>query len=76
MEGIDRDSTIDALRAKPAMLAAGMQDRAILPALAIANFRAMWPEAPVVELPEAGHYVREDAPQALVALIRQFAQTT
>lgn len=76
MEGIGLDGGIDALRAKPAMLAEGVQDHAILPALAIANFRAMWPEAPVVELPGAGHYVQEDAPQALVALIRQFVQTT
>jgi cis-3-alkyl-4-acyloxetan-2-one decarboxylase len=36
----------------------------------------MWPDAPVVELPGAGHYVQEDVPYTLVALIRQFVQST
>lgn len=67
---------LDTLRAKPAMLAEGLEDRAILPALAIANFRALWPHAPVVELPGVGHYCQEDAPQTLVALLRQFVQTS
>lgn len=75
-EGLARDGALDALRATPAMLAEGLQDRAILPPLAVASFRAVWPTAPVVELPDAGHFVQEDAPATLVALLRQFVQST
>lgn len=74
-EGITEHG-LDAVRAKPAMLAEGLEDRAILPALAVANFRALWPHGPVVELPGVGHYCQEDAPQTLVALLRQFVQTS
>jgi haloalkane dehalogenase len=67
---------LDALEAKPAMLAEGMHDHAIPPATAIADFRALWPSAPVVELPNAGHFCQEDAPETLVALIEAFVQST
>ena len=63
-----------ALRAKPAMLAYGMEDRAIQPDYAIADFEALFPDAPVVRLPGVGHYCQEDAPEVLVALIEQFMQ--
>ena len=65
---------VDALRSKPAMLAEGMKDHAIPPETAIADFRGLWPDGPVVELPHAGHFCQEDAPELLVALIRQFLQ--
>jgi cis-3-alkyl-4-acyloxetan-2-one decarboxylase len=67
---------VDALKSKPAMLAEGMKDHAILPERAIVDFTALWPEGPVVELPNAGHFCQEDAPQTLVALIQQFLQMT
>jgi len=66
---------VDALRAKPAMLAEGLADHAIPPALAIADFEALWPGRPVVRLPGVGHFCQEDAPQTLVALIAQFMQS-
>ena len=65
---------LDALKSKPAMLAEGMKDHAIPPETAIADFRALWPDGPVVELPNAGHFCQEDAPETLVALIQQFVQ--
>lgn len=67
---------LDALRAKPAMLAEGLCDHAIPPALAIADFEALWPGRPVVRLPGVGHFCQEDAPEMLVALIEQFVQST
>ena len=67
---------VDALKSKPAMLAEGMCDKAIPPALAIADFRALWPEGPVVEMPGAGHFCQEDVPDTLVALLLQFIQST
>jgi haloalkane dehalogenase len=67
---------VDALKSKPAMLAVGMKDHAVPPQTAIADFRALWPEGPVVELPNAGHFCQEDAHETLVALIQQFVQMT
>jgi haloalkane dehalogenase len=67
---------VDALKSKPAMLAEGMQDHAIPPERAIADFKRIWPDGPVVELPGAGHFCQEDAPETLVALIQQFLQMT
>jgi len=75
-QGVADAGGLDGLRAIPAVLAEGMRDRAIPPAVAIANFRAVWPGGPVVELPGAGHFCQEDAPEALVAVIRQHVQTT
>ncbi|MDH3707329.1 MAG: alpha/beta fold hydrolase, partial [Acidimicrobiia bacterium] len=65
---------VPALAAKPAMLVEGMADHAIPPARAIADFRALWPDAPVVELPGVGHFCQEDAPWVLVSNIGQFIQ--
>jgi pimeloyl-ACP methyl ester carboxylesterase len=66
---------IDAVKAKPAMLACGLEDRGIDPDYAMADFRALFPKAPVVELPGVGHFCQEDAPEVLVAMIEQFMQT-
>lgn len=73
---LDGRPMLDKLRSKPAMLAEGMRDRAILPEVAIADFRALFPAAPIVELPHAGHFCQEDAPETLVALLQQFIQST
>jgi len=67
---------VEALKAKPAMLAEGMRDHAIPPETAIADFKGLWPDGPVVELPGAGHFCQEDEPATLVALIQQFVQLT
>jgi pimeloyl-ACP methyl ester carboxylesterase len=65
---------VPALRSKPAVLYEGMEDRAIPPATAIADFRALWPDAPVVQLPGVGHFCQEDAPDVLAAGIDHFIQ--
>ena len=62
------------LVSKPAILIEGMEDKAIPAARAIADFRALWPHAPVIELPGVGHFCQEDAPGVLVASISQFIQ--
>ena len=59
-------------KAKPAMLIEGMLDRAILPALALADFAGVWPKAPVIEVPTAGHYIQEDAPEIVIPAIQTF----
>ena len=65
---------VEALFGKPAMLAEGMRDQAIPPEVAIEVFRSMFGDRPVVELPRAGHFCQEDAPETLVSLIQQFVQ--
>ena len=42
---------------------------------AIADFEGVWPDRPVVRLPDAGHFCQEDVPDTLVALIDQFVQS-
>ena len=69
-------SGVDALKSKPAMLAEGMKDQAVPPELVLGDFQALWPEGPVIELPNVGHFCQEDAPETLVALIQQFIQMT
>jgi pimeloyl-ACP methyl ester carboxylesterase len=63
---------VPSLRDKPAIMIEGMLDRAIPAALAIADFKGVWPEAPVVEVPSAGHYIQEDAPEVVVPVLQGF----
>ena len=67
---------VNNLKSKPAMLAVGMKDGAIDPEVQFADFKALFPDGPIVRLPNAGHYCQEDAPETLVALIQQFIQMT
>ncbi|HET6234053.1 MAG TPA: alpha/beta fold hydrolase [Acetobacteraceae bacterium] len=61
-----------ALRDKPALLIEGMLDRAIPPALALADFAGLWPKAPVIQVTDAGHYIQEDAPEVVVPALLTF----
>jgi len=65
---------VNALRAKPAMLAEGLCDYAIPPERAIADFEGLWPGREVVRLPGVGHYCQEDVPDTLVELVRRFLE--
>ena len=38
------------------------------------RFKSIWPNGPVVTLPGVGHFVQEDAPETVAALIEQFVQ--
>ncbi|MEU0464848.1 alpha/beta fold hydrolase [Amycolatopsis sp. NPDC006131] len=69
-------SAVATLRAKPAMLVEGMRDTALLPRYVVPAFRAAYPQAPVIELADVGHFPPEDAPEALLALIELFLATT
>jgi len=68
-------SGVAALQSKPAMLVEGLEDHGIPPGRAIADFRALWPDAPVVELPGVGHFCQEDAPDVLAAALDAFVQS-
>ena len=75
IEGL-KMGNLEKLRSKPAMLAEGMLDQAMLPAMVMDDFRRLYPGKPIVEIEDAGHFCQEDAPQTLVALIELFMQMT
>lgn len=68
------DHGLPALATKPAILIEGLDDKAIDPRRAIADFRGVWPDGPVVKLEGVGHFCQEDAPEILVSNISQFLQ--
>ena len=63
---------VPSLRDKPAIMIEGMLDRAIPAALAIADFQGIWPKAPVIQVPGAGHYIQEDAPEVVIPALQTF----
>lgn len=65
---------LEAFRALPAMCVHGEADRAIPVESAVAGFRGLWPDGPVVTLPGVGHFLQEDAPETMAALVAQFLQ--
>ena len=73
IEGI-KEGDLKSLCSKPAVLAYGMQDRAIDPDYAIRDFKALFPKSRVVKLPNAGHYSQEDEPEVLINLIKDVIQ--
>ncbi len=58
------------LGAKPVVLVFGRKDPALGREDVIARWRDQFPGATLVELPDAGHYLQEDAPGDIVAAIR------
>ena len=66
----------ETIRALPAMCVHGDADRALPTDLVVGGFRSLWPDGPVVTLPGVGHFLQEDAPEAVTALIEQFIQLT
>ena len=75
MQGL-KMGNLEKVRSKPAMLAEGMKDKAMPPALVMSDFKRLFPNAPIVQLENAGHFCQEDAPETLVALIEMFIQMT
>ncbi len=61
----------DRLRDTPALLAWGMRDPAFGPAY-LARWREALPHAEVAALPDAGHFVQEEAGDALAAQVVRF----
>ncbi len=61
----------ETLGGKPASLVFGKKDPALASDTVIARWRQEFPDASCVELPDAGHYIQEDDPEACVAAIRE-----
>ena len=57
------------LGAKPALLVWGMRDFAFRPGPSLPRMRAAFPDHVLVELPEAKHFIQEDAPDEVAAAI-------
>ncbi|WP_394825596.1 hypothetical protein [Pendulispora albinea] len=50
----------------------GEDDTALLPRYVVPAFRLGFPDSPVIELPDAGHFTAEDALETLLALLELF----
>jgi haloalkane dehalogenase len=53
------------------VLVFGRKDRALASDGVIARWRQTFPDAVYIDLPDAGHYFQEDAPDAVVDAIKQ-----
>ena len=56
------------LASEPVLLVWGMKDMAFRPKV-LTRMKGVFPDRVVVELPEAKHYIQEDAPEEIVATI-------
>jgi haloalkane dehalogenase len=61
----------DELARRPALLVWGLRDPAFGPAY-LARWRGALPDAEVVEVADAGHFVQEEAPEALATSVLRF----
>ena len=65
---------LEAFTSIPAICIHGEEDRAIPVESAVAGFKGIWPAAPVVTLPGVGHFLQEDAPEAVSSMVEMFLQ--
>jgi pimeloyl-ACP methyl ester carboxylesterase len=76
LKSIRTPEAVAALKQMSAMMIFGEADRALPKDFAIGCFKDLWPDGPVVTLPGVGHFLQEDAPETVSALIEQFVQMT
>jgi haloalkane dehalogenase len=67
----DLERNLQQLTDRPWLLVWGMQDWCFRPSC-LKRFQAINPNADVLQLPDAGHYVLEDAPDQVVAAVQAF----
>jgi cis-3-alkyl-4-acyloxetan-2-one decarboxylase len=63
---------VAAVRSKPAIMIEGMRDKVLLAKYFIPMFEAAFPDAPIHRLENASHFLQEDEPQKIAALIQDF----
>ena len=61
----------EALADKPVVLLFGRKDPALGSDAVVDRWRTQFPDATYVDLPDAGHYIQEDAPDEIVRAIRE-----
>ncbi|MDH3680882.1 MAG: alpha/beta fold hydrolase [Acidimicrobiia bacterium] len=76
LETIEAAGGTEVLASKPAIGIFGEEDRAIPVDYAVASFKGMFPNGPVVRLPGVGHFLQEDAPEAVASMIELFIQSS
>ncbi|MDI1262043.1 MAG: alpha/beta fold hydrolase [bacterium] len=64
------------IRSRPALAIWGEADRTLHAEHFLPLFTALFPTAPVRRLPGVGHYCLDDAPDEIIALIRDFIRRT
>ncbi len=70
---LDTEQHLSQFAEHPVLLAWGLQDWCFTPAF-LEEFQRRFPQARTVEMPHAGHYLFEDAPEELLAAIRSFVR--
>ena len=75
-ETIEAAGGTNVFASKPAIGIFGEADRAIPADYAVASFKGMFPNGPVVRLPGVGHFLQEDAPEAVASMIELFIQAS
>jgi len=76
LKSIRTAEAVQTIKQKPAMYIHGEADRALPIDFSVGCFKDLWPDGPVVTLPGVGHFLQEDAPEAVTAMIEQFVQMT
>ncbi len=61
---------VDTLADKPVVLIFGRKDPTLASDAIIGRWRTQFPDATYIDLPEAGHYIQEDAPDEIIEAIR------
>lgn len=74
MQRLITENDLEKVKALPAICIHGEADRALPMEMVVASFRSFWPEAPIVTLPGVGHFLQEDAPEAVANMIALFSQ--
>ncbi len=69
------EENVAALKALPIQMVVGRKDRAISVAK-VRNVSASYGDCPYVIIENAGHFIQEDAPETIVALLQMFIQST
>jgi haloalkane dehalogenase len=64
---------VDRLRGRPTLLAWGLKDHAF--GRQLGRWRTALPQATVVEIPAAGHWPQEEAPEEVAGALRRLLQT-
>ena len=66
------ERSLEKFRTHPVQLIWGMKDWCFTPQEFLVGFQKRFPGATVLRLPDAGHYVFEDAPEQVLSQIRSF----
>lgn len=66
------EQSLEKFRNHPVQLIWGMKDWCFTPTDFLTEFRRVFPKANALEIPDAGHYVFEDAPERILKQVREF----